>query len=203
MVKEDLPGIIKMEDTPARTAALAGWVQGLFSGAKAPAPVLVGGAALELYTRGACKTGDLDFVGELPAGVRKSFLDAGFRREGRHFIHETGRIFVEFPSRALGEGETSVPLRVGERRLIVISAEDLLVDRLAAWRFWGSAVDGANAFLLFRARGKRLDDRRLLQRARLAGVAAELKKLGRFAGRYPGIPPAKTVLAEWARRGAR
>ena len=49
--------ILTMPDGVAKTAALVAWVQGLFVPGKEP--VLVGGAAVELYTGGAYTAGRL------------------------------------------------------------------------------------------------------------------------------------------------
>src|SRR5687768_4589224 len=99
-----------MADSPARTAALAAWVQGLFVGSPA---VLVGGSAVELYTSGAYVSGDLDFVGAVPAEVAARLRRAGFRKTGRHWVHERGRVFLEFPASRLEPTQEVVDLSVG------------------------------------------------------------------------------------------
>jgi hypothetical protein len=97
-----LSPILEATDGPDKTAALAAWVQGLFE--KGSEPILVGYAAVELYTRGAYTSGDLDPVGTLSPAARKALVDAGFRRQGRHWVHEEGQVFLEFPSSTLLEG---------------------------------------------------------------------------------------------------
>ena len=57
-----------MADGPAKTARLAAWVQGLYEGLGS-APILVGGAVVELITGGAYTTGDLDFAGTVPKEI--------------------------------------------------------------------------------------------------------------------------------------
>ena len=66
----EIDEILCLPDGPQRTAATAAWVQGLFS-EESPTPVLVGGAAVEILTGGAYTTGDFDFVGSVPASVRR------------------------------------------------------------------------------------------------------------------------------------
>jgi len=133
----------------SRTAALAQWVQELYPGDK-DLPVLVGGGAVELFTRGAYVTGDLDFVGLVPPSVATALRLAGFTKEGRHWFHEEGRIFLEFPSAVLGTEEEARERVFNDCRVLIISPEDLIVDRLSAWVHWRSALDGVNAFLLYR-----------------------------------------------------
>lgn len=83
--------------------------------------MLVGGAAVELYTGGAYVTGDLDLVGSVPRDVAAALRDSGFSRKGRHWLHEKGQVFVEFPGEALREGERRARLRVGEHEVVVVS----------------------------------------------------------------------------------
>jgi hypothetical protein len=55
---EPLGKILALSDGFEKTARLAAWVQSLFEPGQEP--VLVGGAAVELLTRGAYTTGNLD-----------------------------------------------------------------------------------------------------------------------------------------------
>ncbi len=196
----DLQQIFERRAGPARTAALVAWLQGNFR-EEAAMPVLVGGAALELYTGGAYTTGDLDFVGKVPAEVAACLTEEGFARRGRHWVHKAGQVFVGFPAELLERDERSEWLVLHKRRIRIISLEDLLVDRLSAWRHWRSPVDGVNAFLLWRARRDQFEARRLARRARSAGVEAELRALRRFARRWRDTEPSAEVLERWAGGG--
>ncbi len=80
-----------MPDGPAKTALLAAWVQGLYEG-PAPVPILVGGAVVELVTGGAYTIGDLDFAGTVPQDVAVQLRNAGFEKQGRHWIHSEGKL---------------------------------------------------------------------------------------------------------------
>ncbi|MEW6338818.1 MAG: hypothetical protein AB1625_15640 [Acidobacteriota bacterium] len=71
----ELDRVLALGEGPTKTAAPAAWVQGLFP--HGAVPVLVGGAAVELYTGGAYVTGDLDFVGRVPAPVARALVAVG------------------------------------------------------------------------------------------------------------------------------
>jgi len=193
---------LSVPESPQRTAAIAAWVQGLFT-EKNQVPVLVGGAAVEILTGGAYTTGDLDFVGHVPASVRRVLDSSGFKKTGRHWIHHQAEIFLEFPRDSLGPDETFIRLEAFGYDLIVVSLEDLLVDRLGAWAYWKSGVDGANAFVLYRARQKEIDDDRLTRRAREAGFERALDALRTFDAEWPQFEPDAEILERWANRGPR
>ena len=196
---KDLADILGLPDGVPRTARLVAWVQGLFESDEPP--VLVGGAAVELFTGGAYTTGDLDLVGEVPAAVASALEGAGFVRRGRHWIHEEGQVFLEFPSDTLADGETAVRFQVGGCEIVVIAPEDLLAERLGAWQHWKSTVDGANAWLLLVALGDDLDTQRLHARCGALEAEAALEALERFRRRWDAAEPSEEEVVEWAQRG--
>ena len=63
--------------------------------------VLVGGAVVAVYTEGAYRSGDLDFVPEslFEERIDTCMQEIGFHRRGRHYEHPDCRhLFVEFVS---------------------------------------------------------------------------------------------------------
>jgi hypothetical protein len=182
---------------PDRIAALAAWLQGLCG---EDPPILVGGGAVELYTGGAYVTGDLDFVGKLGDTARHGLEEAGFRKVGRHWVQGEERVFFEFPGSALAPGERAVELRMRNWRVRLVSPEDAMVDRLAAWKHWRSSVDGASAFLLWRQQATSLDLERLAERARKEHVTDALEALKAFDRRLDGRIPTEEEIREWAER---
>lgn len=176
---------------------MAAWIQGLY---ESHPPVLVGGAAVELYSGGAYTTGDLDFVGGVPESVGRSLALAGFRREGRHWIHGAGQLFVEFPGSAIEGHERTAVLEVGGVSVLTLSPEDVIVDRLAAWQFWRSTTDGASAFLVWKAQAVRLDYERLAALAERRGVSKALERLDDFALEVGDGVVAADELELWANR---
>ena len=179
-------------------AAIASWVQSLFSLGDA-VPTLVGGAAVELYTDGAYRTGDLDFVGVVTAAVAQRLEDAGFERRGRHWIHERHRLFLEFPDNTLARGDTAATIRVGCTPVVVIGLEELIVDRLAAWQFWRSEIDGYSAWLLWSSGDNRPNLGRLHVLAERSETSVALDSLIAFARTHPGRQPTQTEIETWAR----
>jgi hypothetical protein len=193
---EPLEPILALTDGVQKTAHLAAWVQSLFEPGQEP--VLVGGAAVELLTRGAYTTGDLDFVGNVPPDVERVLVENGFRRRGRHWIHDRGQTFVEFPASALQPGELAVRLRVADREVLSISPEDLLAERLGAWQHWKSGVDGANALLLYRALAGDLDNARLQERCEAHRAGRALAALRAFVKHLKGKTPGAHEIEDWA-----
>lgn len=102
--------------------------------------VLVGGAVVAVYTEGAYRSGDLDFV---PEELFEDRIDArmqelGFSRRGRHYEHPDCRhLFVEFVAGPLGIGDdlNIVPSResVEGYELKLLSPTDCVRDRLASY----------------------------------------------------------------------
>jgi hypothetical protein len=182
---------------PRRTGALAAWFQSLYRGER-ETPILVGGAVVELLTGGAYTTGDLDFVGGVPAGVAEKLRAASFRKEGRHWIHEKGHVFIELPGGRLEPEEQVVRIRSGASTVLAISPEDILIDRLASWQFWASSVDGINAYLIWRKQNRRLNQRRLTRLAKKREVGPALKSLRSLISRSKGRAVRPKELELWA-----
>ena len=190
--------IVKMAEGLSRTAAIAHWLQSLYL--EEAIPVLVGGSAVELYTGGAYTTVDLDFVGHVPPAVRKALIETGFIKHGRHWIHDGARIFLEFPSGNLGKDERKAVLTVGRFRIQIVGPEDLLVDRLAAWKHWESPIDGVNSFLLYRAQNQFFDEDHLKKRALTEDVKEALAAVRSLYRKFPDDLPADEVLEKWSRK---
>jgi hypothetical protein len=188
---------VELPEGPKRTAAVAAWIQSLYSTRPA---VLVGGAAVELYTGGAYTTGDYDFVGGVPEPVAAALVEAGFKREGRHWIHADAELFVEFPGGAVQAHEKTAILEVGGVSVLTLSPEDLIVDRLAAWQFWRSTTDGASAYLIWKAQARNIERGRLAHLAKRRGVEKGLARLDDFIRSVGSRTPSAEELETWANR---
>lgn len=196
MTAVDLTAALGLADKRSRIAALAAWVQALYP--SSAMPVLVGGAAVELYAAPALTTGDLDFVGRVPEPVARALSAAGFQHHGREWLHEAGQAFLEFRPAGLASGEEAYTLRVSGHSLLCVGREELLVNRLTSWATWASPVDGMNAYFLFsRPRGGS-DAVRLEALARARGVEKPLASLYALAARKPK----GADVERWAVQGA-
>ncbi len=138
-------------------------------------PILVGGAAVEYYTEGGYSTADVDMVSEGGPELIKVMGNLGFHKIGKDFSHPKLKIYVEFPGRALKASEKFSELEIYGHRLRIISIEDLVVDRLCAFKFWKSTIDGVNTLLLLEL--GEAEPSRVQQRAQEEGVQDALEVL--------------------------
>lgn len=175
--------VLEQPEGPARTLALAAWLQGLYPGDDVP--ILVGGSAVELFTSGAYVSADYDLVGFVPESVARKLKEVGFTRTGRYWIQEKEQIFLEFPSGTLRAGEEFQAFEGAGRTIRIISPEDLIVDRLLSLMYWGAKEDGINAALLFAQNRQSLDLKRLRKRAKDEDVGKALSKLEKLFHRRP------------------
>ncbi|SFG61758.1 hypothetical protein SAMN05660649_02128 [Desulfotomaculum arcticum] len=107
-------------------------------------PVLVGGRALEFYTLGGYATKDIDIVLNGRQQAKTALAEMGFQnRPGeRHWYHEELDLALEMPDDILaGSQEKVVTLEIDDLELYIIGIEDLILDRLAAAKYWKSEAD--------------------------------------------------------------
>jgi predicted nucleotidyltransferase len=144
-------------------------------------PILVGGAAVELYTAGGYATKDLDLALPVCPAVLEAFADLGFSREGRFWYRDDLDLLVEAPAPAGLPGEDSprTVVEIDGLRVVVIGLEDLVIDRLRAWVHWRSEEDGRWTRRLVVLHSDRLDWDYL--RTRTAPVEAEREALETLA----------------------
>ncbi len=140
--------------------------------------VLVGGTAVEFYTQGAYSTSDIDMLAEGGPELITTMKDLGFEKFGKDFIHPKLNLYIEFPGRNLKNNEQSIPLKVGDKILYVISIEDLIIDRLCAFKFWETSLEGLNVLLLLE--NNEVNEERLRQRAQEENVEDALKGLSKI-----------------------
>lgn len=142
-------------------------------------PVLVGGSLVEYYSMGAIASLDIDLVGDRATVAR--FLEAaGFAKHNRHWVHPRWPLVVEVPGSELRPTESVQELRVDGYTFLAVSAEDAIVDRLLAAKFWSSQTDWERAIVLATTLKPELDWGPLLQRAKandVADIAQELRDL--------------------------
>ncbi|MBP9682479.1 MAG: hypothetical protein KBD76_13820 [Bacteriovorax sp.] len=103
--------------------------------------ILVGGAVVSIYSNGAYRSGDLDFVkvSMFVTKLEETMSELGFKKHRRHFVHpECKHLFVEFPGGpplGIGEDNTIVPDEVEVDGTIIkfFSPTDCVKDRLASY----------------------------------------------------------------------
>lgn len=114
--------------------------------------VLVGGGCVSIYSENRYQTNDLDFVERYytkRSALRTALAEIGFIEENRYFIHPDAAYFLEFPTGPLSVGDAPVeelnrmPLETGV--LTLLTAEDCIKDRLAAYFHWNDRQSLAQA----------------------------------------------------------
>ena len=117
--------------------------------------ILVGGAVVSIYSEGAYKSGDLDFVLEtyLSDKLPKVLKEIGFeRKSGRHYKHpHCKHLFVEFQNPPAGIGEDT-QIKADKRNvngviIKIFSPTDCIRDRLASYIHF-KTQDGLDQALL-------------------------------------------------------
>lgn len=99
-------------------------------------PVLVGGSAVALYSRGLYSTIDIDMVHSGGDKVFKLLEDLGYKRAGKDWFNPTIESLIEFPSSTLDGSWDRVMLYTTDYSKIdiqVIGLEDLILDRVEAF----------------------------------------------------------------------
>lgn len=105
--------------------------------------ILVGGAVVSIYSEGAYKSGDLDFV--INDFSRKKLGEVlgslGFIQKGRHFKHpECTHLFIEFATFPVSIGDdyniTPDEVRSEDQIIKIFSPTDCVRDRLASFAYF-------------------------------------------------------------------
>lgn len=137
-------------------------------------PILVGGSAVEFYTRGTCKSLDLDLLADRDSLVQ-ILEKMGFSKMGRHWFY-TKDIGIEIV------GDSAEGRRINEivhegKTIRVLSIEDLIVDRLNACKHWKSQYDCEQAQVLAGVYLNKLDKEYLKKRMKEEDLEMDLIKL--------------------------
>ncbi|MDP2232297.1 MAG: helix-turn-helix domain-containing protein [Actinomycetota bacterium] len=126
-----------LADPLARRLAFVGLLSFACEGLGWPAPVVVGGNAVEFYTAGDYATADIDLAGASEP-IAQVLGEWGFEREGRHFYDQELNLVLEVPGGRLAPEQLAhaAAVRIAGVTAYVLGIEDLIVDRLAACVFW-------------------------------------------------------------------
>ncbi|MEW6081565.1 MAG: hypothetical protein AB1576_07295 [Bacillota bacterium] len=107
-------------------------------------PVVVGGLAVEIYTRGQYTTLDIDLVMHRRELAGETLARLGFLQEGRHWYHPELEVAIEIPDDVLEGADREKIIKINlpsGRYLYVIGIEDIILDRLRACVHWRSTSD--------------------------------------------------------------
>lgn len=104
-------------------------------------PIVVGAAAVELYTHGAYMSHDIDIKSDMVATLR-ILTNMGFTNQGRSLMYsEEFDLLVDWQGAGLEEGKEAqertlvVTSPDGSPLLCLINIADLIIDRLEAYKF--------------------------------------------------------------------
>lgn len=135
-------------------------------------PIIVGGTAVEYYTRSQYETLDFDIIADYT--FIKNYLKLkGFKKRGHHYYKDSIVIDVVDNSAV---GRRIKIMKIGKRRIRIISIEDLIIDRLLACKYWNSIKDCEQAEFLILHYRKQLHLRYLKKRAIQEGCLDALEE---------------------------
>ena len=142
-------------------------------------PIVVGGHAVSLYTRGDYATRDVDLVA--PDNISGVLDSLGFVKApgDRHWFQEELNVAIEIPDRQLaGSMDKVIKLDLGDLGYVfVIGVEDLILDRLRACVYWKSSVDCEWAQRLYLVHREATDDDYIRAQITKEAGALEIRRI--------------------------
>ncbi len=176
--KQKLLDAILLPDPLRKQMVIAGIICGLFrqSGARA---VMVGGSAVEFYTAAQYTTKDIDFVSTHTGCIKAIMDELGFvNKSGTWVLPEDPTVVVEFPAGPLAGSYGKIQsVRLPDGDVAdVVGLEDIIVDRMAASKFWHDGSEGLARYIAL-ARYDEIDWKYCLEAARDAGCGLEVGRL--------------------------
>ena len=144
---------------------------------------LVGGQAVETYTGGVFTTGDIDITTTDTKATEALLGGLGFAKEGMIWVSDrlgmAVHLVASYPRRSL----RARTIEVDGYSVEVIGVEDLIVDRLAAAKFWKSERDLEQARVLLNVFRGSIDRDYLAKAAEEAMVEDALGKIKKKGAR--------------------
>lgn len=133
-------------------------------------PVIVGGLAVEIYTRSDYTTADIDLIISNREAANSILLELGFVKEGRHWYHEELSVSIEIPNDILVDADDDKVIELslnGGLKVFVIGIEDIILDRLRACIHWRSSSDCEWGKRMFLIHFERLDIPYMIKQAKI------------------------------------
>lgn len=164
-------------------------------------PVVVGGLAVAYWTDAAVVSYDIDVLAPTTETLLERLEALGFERQGRHWVAPEGRVVLEAPGSFPEPGARIVEAELPSgRSVLVLSLEDVLLDRLGQFRGGGHADVYAQTIYLLAL--PELDREWLVERAAAEGLGEALARVEAAEAEFVdrGRPPEPWELHELARR---
>jgi len=122
-------------------------------------PVIIGDCALSNYSREVYFTSDIDLAYADREALDTALKSIGFEKEGRYRVHKGLKMVIEASASSLpGQDSPIEVIELGEGlQCSIIGIEDLVIDRLNAFKHWKSEIDGEMVELLIRRYRNDLD----------------------------------------------
>jgi len=140
--------------------------------------IIVGGSAIEIYTRGEYTSGDIDIVLSPSWDVGKTLRAWRFSKQGRLWVNEKLKIVVDFVQYPYTYDQSKTQVLVTPYGSVRIAAiEDLLIKRMISAKWWKRPGDLEHAKMLAILYRDRIDWRYVEQLATQFEVADLLSSL--------------------------
>jgi hypothetical protein len=187
METEEILKVIQKTESPLkRQLLMVALLTRLLKMMNKRAPVIIGGCALSYYSREVYFTSDIDLAYGDREALDRVLKSIGFGRKGRYWVHEGLKMAIETPaSSLLGQDSPVEVVELGEGlECSIIGIEDLVVDRLNAFKHWKSEIDGEMVELLIRRYRNDMDWSYLEKKAKLPenDTLAEILELKKKVG---------------------
>jgi hypothetical protein len=161
-----VPRLRKEPDELARKMLLIGYLTERLEREKPESVYVVGGQAVETYTAGQFRTGDIDIVTPDSKAAEEILQQIGFEREGMIWLSKALGLAVHIVGLSPTNSEKARIIHAGPYQVRIVGVEDLIIDRLAAAKFSKSQVDFEQAKVLRESFRKQIDLQYLRKRAR-------------------------------------
>jgi hypothetical protein len=180
-LKEEYEKLKKIEDVFSRSLHTVALLTELMIKDKNVAPVLVGGAAVAVYSRNLYTTRDMDLILFSYVDVNPYMEKLNFQKIGKDYYNKELDVLIEFPSGKPTDSEDKVlKLRLSEDSFIyVISVEDLILDRVHSYNTTNDNGSKEWALRLIGAFYETIDWNYIHKTAHSRGIGTVLVKLQR------------------------
>jgi len=141
--------------------------------------IVVGGFAVELYSGGAYRTGDIDIIVEGCGALLRRALGMVEEWKSRVWVHEALNYAIDIVSCSYSKPKRPVVLEVAGKKIYVEPPEESIVSSLAACVHWSSDLDCEKAAMVMAAQWEVLDWEYLEKRSEEEGLAERLSEVRR------------------------